>query len=466
MCLWLRITKLSYRIVREFKNHRNLLMVKYNKVYFEKNLITMARMEDNSIDLIPTDPPYAIGFMGKDWDKALPPIEVWKECFRVLKPGSFMFVMSSPRQDVLSRMIINLETAGFNISFTPIFWTYASGFPKAQNIGKKMKEDFNTVGNLSLDGSYSGFQPKPAVEVIIVCIKPISEKTYLAQAMKNGKGVSWLDDCRIPYVSDKDKESARYGMQPDITGGNLMSHKGIRDTNVLSSDSGRFPANLICSDDVLNDGDVTKSGLNNIRQKDGTFVDHKLGGKGFEQTSYNDSGSYSRYFDLDAWWEKQFKKLPKHAQEVYPFLIVPKPSREEKNKGCESLKHKKKVAGNYSQSPVCVDCKKTLNGSNNHDNCSGEVEYRKMSSESIGNNHPTVKPIKLMSYLIVLGSRPGDVVYDPYAGSGTTLVSGKSLDRVVVGSEDDQDNYNIAEARLSLALGQVSIFDFINYNEK
>ena len=78
----------------------------------------------------------SIAFMGKNWDKALPDIEIWKQCLRVLKPGAFAFVMSIPRADCLSRMIVSLEDAGFMVNFTPIFWAYASGFPKAQNIGK------------------------------------------------------------------------------------------------------------------------------------------------------------------------------------------------------------------------------------------------------------------------------------------------------------------------------------------
>ena len=49
-----------------------------------------------------------------------------------------------------------------------------------------------------LDGSYGGFQPKPAVEVVLVAMKPIEEKGLLAQE-KNGKAVSWFDDCRIPF---------------------------------------------------------------------------------------------------------------------------------------------------------------------------------------------------------------------------------------------------------------------------
>lgn len=93
-------------------------------------------INNESIDLIVTDPPYGIEFMGKDWDRALPSIDIWKECYRVLKQGKLDFVMCSPRQDVLSRMIISLEDSGFRTNYTSIYWTYASGFPKAANVSK------------------------------------------------------------------------------------------------------------------------------------------------------------------------------------------------------------------------------------------------------------------------------------------------------------------------------------------
>ncbi|KKL13141.1 hypothetical protein LCGC14_2528720 [marine sediment metagenome] len=107
-----------------------------NKVIQGDCLRVMKEMPDKCVDLVLTDPPYGISFMGKDWDKALPDKKIWAECLRVLKPGSFAFVMSIPRADCLSRMIISLEDAGFRVDFSPIFWTYATGFPKAQNIGK------------------------------------------------------------------------------------------------------------------------------------------------------------------------------------------------------------------------------------------------------------------------------------------------------------------------------------------
>lgn len=52
------------------------------------------RLPDGCIDLIATDPQYGWNFMGKDWDRAVPSVEIWQQCFRVLKPGAFAFIMT------------------------------------------------------------------------------------------------------------------------------------------------------------------------------------------------------------------------------------------------------------------------------------------------------------------------------------------------------------------------------------
>ena len=100
---------------------------------------------DNSIDLLVSDPPYGMKFMGKAWDKALPKDDIWNECLRVLKPGAFAFIMSAPRQDVLGRQIFCIEEAGFCVDFTPIYWAYASGFPKLANISKAIDKKAGAV---------------------------------------------------------------------------------------------------------------------------------------------------------------------------------------------------------------------------------------------------------------------------------------------------------------------------------
>jgi len=116
----------------------------------------LKKLDDDSVDLLCTDPPYGYGFMGKSWDKMLPPKEIFEESLRVLKPGSFAFVMSAPRSDVQFRMAQMLEEVGFEIGFTPIYWAYATGFPKALNVGKvidkRLGKERKVVGKYKTPG--------------------------------------------------------------------------------------------------------------------------------------------------------------------------------------------------------------------------------------------------------------------------------------------------------------------------
>jgi DNA modification methylase len=91
------------------------------KIHCEKmGQMIIKEIPNESIDCIVTDPPYGYSFMGKDWDKAVPSVEWWKECLRVLKSGAFMFVMSAPRQDLLSQMIVQVGRGNrYNGLITP-----------------------------------------------------------------------------------------------------------------------------------------------------------------------------------------------------------------------------------------------------------------------------------------------------------------------------------------------------------
>jgi site-specific DNA-methyltransferase (adenine-specific) len=62
--------------------------------------------------------------------------------------------------------------------------------------------------------------------------------------------------------------------------------------------------------------------------------------------------------------------------------------------------------------------------------------------------HPTQKALAIMSWCIHEFSKPGDLVLDPFAGSGTTLVAAKLLDRRYIGIEQDRDYIAIARYRL------------------
>ena len=534
-----------------------------NEILHGDSLELLKDLDDNSVDSLVTDPPYGYSFMGKNWDKAVPSVELWEECLRVLKPGSFAFIMSAPRSDVQSEMIKRLEKAGFRVDFTPIYWTYATGFPKAGNIGKMIDKRLGKKGKVigkkecgyqvsisktrkeqgyrpnetnatkevdittpssdkgkEMNGSYTGFNPKPAVEVVIVVMKPLSEKSYLDQAMKNGKGVTWLDDARIPFDGmndyeqfekdnvaghqnfihkeegemydggwkkpsrNKDEEGLSRGIQAsrkkksdyDKYVDKQKSFKGaktigkVKDgkTSFLSGDMkqldtsknyqkttkrkpreegtvfktsgfksenndtaeaspfGRFAANLLVEDDVLNDGQIRKA---TPHGGDGKPLDTRGMGWGFKRLPSNisDEGTFSRYFSLDNWWESRIQKLPLNVQTTYPFMIVPKASVSEKQQGCEELPEK--------------SLKELYGGITTNSKFQPENQVKK-------NIHPTVKPLSLMSYLITLGSRKGDLILDPFVGSGTTCISAKLLSRKYLGMELDDEYVVIAKNRI------------------
>jgi len=455
-----------------------------NKIIQGDSLKVLKKLEDESVDMICTDPPYGYSFMAKDWDKAVPSVKIWKECLRVLKPGGFCFVMSAPRTDVQSQMAIRLEGAGFDVGFTPIYWTYATGFPKALNVGKAVDKKLGNkrkstgkyippdgkprnpskhkphkqakvadhsygletggmgtqtdIGESEYEGSYAGYQPKPAVEVVLVCMKPIDEKTYVEQALKNGKGVTWLGDCRIPYDNESDKSESQ-NKQSEERGGFHGENTGVYSSGEqigYEKPEGRFAANLIAQDDVLNDGKnrkttwVSDSHANN---RSGEFLGSM---KHPGNQGYNDDGSFSRFYDLDAWWESRIKQLPESVQKTFPFMIVPKASKSEKNKGLDKLPKKK------SSSMPGRRLAEDMSNSKIDNDVTGRFVTEKQ------NFHPTVKPIELMSYLITLGSREGDLVVDPFVGSGTTCIAAKMLERNYAGIEKEEDYVLIATERI------------------
>jgi DNA modification methylase len=97
------------------------------------SLEVLKTLEANSIDSVVTDPPYGLSFMGKHWDYDVPQVELWREVYRVLKPGGHLLSFAGTRTQ--HRMAVNIEDAGFEIR-DMIAWVYGSGFPKSLNIGK------------------------------------------------------------------------------------------------------------------------------------------------------------------------------------------------------------------------------------------------------------------------------------------------------------------------------------------
>ncbi len=74
-----------------------------------------------------------------------------------------------------------------------------------------------------------------------------------------------------------------------------------------------------------------------------------------------------------------------------------------------------------------------------------------MGAERIKNpNHPTQKPVKVLERCIKLASNPGDVVFDPFMGVGSTGVAALNLHRKFIGVEIDKKYYMAAKERINV----------------
>lgn len=136
------------------------------------------------------------------------------------------------------------------------------------------------------------------------------------------KGISWIDDCRIPF---EDTQNPATNPKYRLQGGYKLAEKGkISDGSITQFRSslnetdvrGRFPANILVCDDMLNDGVITKttSSKGHIRKgnvigDDRTPVAAGLFGDGnwIEGTNINDKGTNSRYYNIDKWFENLIK---------------------------------------------------------------------------------------------------------------------------------------------------------------
>ena len=77
-------------------------------------------------------------------------------------------------------------------------------------------------------------------------------------------------------------------------------------------------------------------------------------------------------------------------------------------------------------------------------------------------NHPTQKPEKLVAKIVLASSAKGDVVFDPFLGSGTTAVVASKLDRKYVGIEIDTEYCCWALKRLEMAQKEKTIQGYHN----
>ena len=364
-------------------------------IHHGDNRDTLKTLESNSIDAIITDPPYGIDFLGKSWDANTGALETYTECLRVLKPGGYILAFSAAR--TYHHLAITLEQAGFEIR-DQIMWLYSSGFPKAQDIGKALQKR-------GIENEYHGWKTalKPAHEPVCMARKPFKGSS-IDNVLAHGVGALNIDATRIDWDEKAQANIRRQNaLGGEIVGGGIEKYATVGEDadgkhetqRLLLNDQGRFPSNVI--------GEVE---------------------------------GYQKYF------------------------YCPKVSRRERHTGFEDSHPKTQTEmiaelGGY----YCDAEGNRLESVSNMCYIPGpgkiyvhglKHEYQKLLGKSSGgNNHPTVKPVALMRYLIQLVTPPNSTVLDPFTGSGSTGMAATELGHTFIGCELDENYVNIAQTRIA-----------------
>jgi len=471
-----------------------------NKIFNSDCLDILKKMSSCSVETIITDIPYALtattrprpdqnisgsygkqvpfsrqqsrgGFMNMQWDSDIPSLKIFKELLRVTKYGGFFITTFTTRMDRQLQLYQRLKEAGWDITYSPLYWSYFTGFPKIANfskladkklnvkrkiigkrndgrykyefsekakkaLGSKNKDKQGMDGEMGLltkpkssqakklDGWYN-FALKPAVEIIVCVRKPSPEKSLIGNALKSiedkkyavgGMFVGGLNlsktfkgcGTRIPYPDNIPEsgwsKSGANGSRGYLKTDTFKIRKMDAEEIQKRVEYGRFPANLLLSDD---------------------FPEY-----------------IKKYFNLDKWTE----------QVVGDFIFCPKPSTREKNSNIE-CKEVLMGTGSNTYNKKCLKCGKWQR----HHKGKWAEHHKKYTctceepdwEEPKGNLHATTKPISLFCYLIALLTRENTIVLDPFMGSGTTIMGCRLMNRKYVGIEKEKSYFKIAKKRIS-----------------
>ncbi|WP_255789136.1 DNA-methyltransferase [Mycobacteroides abscessus] len=390
-----------------------------------------ARMfPDNSVDAVITDPPYELAFMGRAWDTsgiAFNPA-VWAQCLRILKPGGHLLAFGGSR--TWHRLAAAIEDAGFEIRDS-IAWLYGSGFPKSLDVSKAIdkaagaeREVVGThhrhgggsavsgsmLGSLGTDSELPLTAPatvaakrwqgwgtalKPSFEPIVVARKPLAG-TVAANVLEYGTGALNIDACRIPTGDKLGGGSTTRGQQmkdgwhrpwmddPDMVAANA---ERSRASVARSEELGRWPTNVVLDKHQAEALDRQTGVLHSGTMHAGTERQPRAGGTiyGADTRTFAPADTYG-----DSGGASRFFPVFRYEAKA--------PTSERPN--------------------------------------------------ADGVQHPTVKPLDLMRWLVRLVTPVGAVVLEPFAGSGTTAEACILEDRQCIAIEREAEYLPLIVSRL------------------
>lgn len=463
-------------------------------------------LADNSIDAVVTDPPYGLskepdmmevmkhwmngddyvhtggGFMGKSWDSFVPGPSIWKEVFRVLKPGGHLLAFFGSRTYDLGTLAIRL--AGFEIR-DQIMWVYGSGFPKSLDVSKAIdKQDasnskrekqliftkfirdndlsaafINEMTQTNMGSHYTTSASQPAIatrehfeklrpflklEVSAEIEKMVDERTEESVNMKNRD---------IIGNDTKARSTAGNSALPTCGGGETI-YKTWNITAPATDEAkqwsgwgtalkpahepicvARKPLSGTVAENVL----THSTGALNI---DGCRIEGDDAPAGRKRHGGGIAENHTSFILPDCKTESPAGRWPANfvhdglnAEEWSRYFYCAKASKADRDDG---------VSLAATSAAEMVDRDADSAGMNSPRAGAGRTSGAR-------NDHPTVKPTALMQWLVRLVTPPGGTVLDPFTGSGSTGKACMLEGFEFIGFEMDPHYCEIAEQRIAKA---------------
>lgn len=431
----------------------------------------LRELPERSVDAVVTDPPYGIRFMGKAWDGAdieertargretnpMPKgvggpqggyrsraaeagrydlsanaafgewCSAWAtECLRILKPGGHLLAFGGSR--TWHRLSSGIEDAGFEIRDS-IAWLYGSGFPKSMDVskaiastelgygGNSVAQRKATMGDNYVQSGRQGNRDgagrrdtglaehtlelterarawqgwgtalKPAFEPIVVARKPLAG-TVAANVLEHGTGALNIDACRVPTGDKLDGGSTTRGQQMK----DGWHRPWMDDPDMVAANAERSRASVARSEEL---------------------------------------GRWPTNVVLD---DHQAAELDRQGGTSTSRVGKPRGAASGAGWGMTATGAEYADEGGASRFfPVF------------------RYEAKAPTSErpnADGVQHPTVKPLDLMRWLVRLVTPAGAVVLEPFAGSGTTAEACVLEDRRCIAIEREAEYLPLIVSRL------------------